>query len=64
MAIVGEKIIVAMTRPETMLGDSAIAVHPDDPRYKVLLPFTTTALKENNLRVKAPSGQIRRSLVR
>jgi len=26
---------VATTRPETMLGDTAIAVHPDDPRYKV-----------------------------
>ncbi|KAJ6621454.1 tRNA synthetases class I-domain-containing protein [Mycena sp. CBHHK59/15] len=30
-----EKIIVATTRPETMLGDTAIAVHSDDPRYKV-----------------------------
>ncbi|KAJ7600772.1 tRNA synthetases class I-domain-containing protein [Mycena floridula] len=29
-----EKIIVATTRPETMLGDTGIAVHPDDPRYK------------------------------
>ncbi|KAI0781633.1 tRNA synthetases class I-domain-containing protein [Irpex lacteus] len=28
-----EKIIVATTRPETMLGDTAIAVHPNDPRY-------------------------------
>lgn len=28
-----EKIIVATTRPETMVGDVAIAVHPDDPRY-------------------------------
>ncbi|CED84755.1 valine-trna ligase [Phaffia rhodozyma] len=28
-----ERIIVATTRPETMLGDTAIAVHPDDPRY-------------------------------
>lgn len=28
-----EKIIVATTRPETMLGDTAVAVHPDDPRY-------------------------------
>lgn len=33
---VEEKIIVATTRPETMLGDTAIAVHPDDPRYKHL----------------------------
>ncbi|KIK77445.1 hypothetical protein PAXRUDRAFT_834980 [Paxillus rubicundulus Ve08.2h10] len=31
-----EKIVVATTRPETMLGDSAIAVHPDDVRYKHL----------------------------
>ena len=28
------EIIVATTRPETMLGDTAVAVHPDDPRYK------------------------------
>ena len=32
----GGEIVVATTRPETMLGDSAIAVHPDDPRYKEL----------------------------
>jgi valyl-tRNA synthetase len=32
---VEEKIIVATTRPETMLGDTAIAVHPDDTRYTV-----------------------------
>ena len=29
----GGEIVVATTRPETMLGDAAIAVHPDDPRY-------------------------------
>ena len=28
-----KEIVVATTRPETMLGDSAVAVHPDDPRY-------------------------------
>lgn len=28
------EIVVATTRPETMLGDTAIAVHPDDERYK------------------------------
>lgn len=33
---VGE-IVVATTRPETMLGDVAIAVHPDDERYKDLI---------------------------
>ena len=32
-----EKIIVATTRPETMLGDTAIAVHPEDVRYKHLI---------------------------
>jgi valyl-tRNA synthetase len=32
----GEEIVVATTRPETMLGDSAVAVHPEDPRYKHL----------------------------
>lgn len=30
-----EKLIVATTRVETMLGDTAIAVHPNDPKYKV-----------------------------
>jgi valyl-tRNA synthetase len=40
-----EYLIVATTRPETMLGDTAVAVHPDDERYqrligrKVLLPL-------------------------
>jgi valyl-tRNA synthetase len=33
----GEYIIVATTRPETMLGDTAVAVHPDDERYKHLV---------------------------
>ena len=31
------QLIVATTRPETMLGDSAVAVHPDDERYKHLV---------------------------
>ncbi|MCC6557683.1 MAG: valine--tRNA ligase [Polyangiaceae bacterium] len=30
------EIVVATTRPETMLGDTAVAVHPDDERYKHL----------------------------
>ncbi|MFU8895834.1 MAG: valine--tRNA ligase [Gammaproteobacteria bacterium] len=39
-------LVVATTRPETMLGDTAVAVHPDDPRYaalvgrEILLPLT------------------------
>lgn len=39
MERIGE-IIVATTRPETMLGDTAIAVHPDDERYKDLIGMT------------------------
>ena len=27
------EVVVATTRPETMLGDTAVAVHPDDDRY-------------------------------
>ncbi|UXN02389.1 valine--tRNA ligase [Bartonella sp. HY406] len=44
-------IVVATTRPETMLGDSGIAVNPEDPRYKALigtyaiLPFVGRKLK-------------------
>ena len=33
----GQFITVATTRPETMLGDTAVAVHPDDARYKALV---------------------------
>ena len=41
-----DHIVVATTRPETMLADMAVAVHPDDPRYKdvigkdILQPIT------------------------
>ncbi len=41
-----DTIVVATTRAETMLGDTAVAVHPDDPRYarligrSVVLPLT------------------------
>ncbi|CAI6521130.1 AIS_HP2_G0019760.mRNA.1.CDS.1 [Saccharomyces cerevisiae] len=31
-----EKLIIATTRPETIFGDTAVAVHPDDDRYKHL----------------------------
>lgn len=43
-------LVVATTRPETMLGDTAVAVHPDDERYrrfhgkKVLLPLLNREL--------------------
>ena len=38
----GGFLIVATTRPETMLGDSAVAVHPDDERYQHLIGQTIT----------------------
>ena len=36
----GGEVVVATTRPETMLGDTAVAVHPDDPRYQHLIGKT------------------------
>ena len=33
----GRHVTVATTRPETMLGDTGVAVHPDDPRYRDLI---------------------------
>ncbi|MBL8160156.1 valine--tRNA ligase [Candidatus Saccharibacteria bacterium] len=36
----GDEVVVATTRPETLLGDTAIAVHPDDPRFKHLVGKT------------------------
>ena len=46
----GEFVTVATTRPETMMGDTAVAVHPDDARYKhlhgknVILPLMNRAI--------------------
>ena len=46
----GEYLELATTRPETMLGDTAVAVHPDDERYKalvgknVILPLVNKAI--------------------
>jgi len=46
-----DHIVVATTRPETMLGDTAVAVHPDDERHRALigreveLPLTGRTLK-------------------
>ena len=43
-------LVVATTRPETMLGDTGVAVHPDDPRYahlvgkRVILPLARRAI--------------------
>ncbi len=35
-------LVVATTRPETLLGDTGVAVHPDDPRYAALVGRTIT----------------------
>jgi valyl-tRNA synthetase len=45
-----EEVVVATTRVETMLGDTAVALHPDDERYKhlqgkrVIHPFRNETL--------------------
>lgn len=45
-----ERLVVATTRPETMLGDTAVAIHPDDPRYthlhgkRIALPLTARTI--------------------
>ncbi len=38
----GEEIVVATTRPETMLADSAVAVHPENVKYKHLIGLHVT----------------------
>lgn len=49
-ATMTESVIVATTRPETMLGDTALAVHPDDGRYthlhgrRVILPLQNRSI--------------------
>jgi valyl-tRNA synthetase len=45
-----DSIVVATTRAETMLGDTAVAVHPDDERYKHLIG-TDVALPLTNRRI-------------
>ncbi|MBL8687276.1 MAG: class I tRNA ligase family protein, partial [Alphaproteobacteria bacterium] len=61
-------IVVATTRPETIFGDVAVAVHPDDPRYKdaiglqVQLPLTTRKIKiiaDNYSNMEKGSGAVK-----
>ena len=53
-------LVVATTRPETMLGDTAVAVHPDDERYRhlvgreVLLPLARAADSRHCRRLRRP----------
>ena len=68
--IVGEEnsITIATTRPETMIGDTAVAVNPKDPRYinfigkKVLLPITEREVKiisDNYVKIDQGSGALK-----
>ena len=41
----GGEVVVATTRPETMLGDTAVAVHPDDERYRAIVGKTRDACR-------------------
>jgi len=61
-------LVVATTRPETMLGDTAVAVHPDDERYKKLvgekvsLPLTSreiSILADNFVEHEFGSGVVK-----
>ncbi|MGH9590483.1 MAG: valine--tRNA ligase, partial [Terracidiphilus sp.] len=50
----GEFLTVATTRPETMLGDTAVAIHPDDERYK--------HLHGKKLRLPLQTGELSREI--
>lgn len=61
-------IVVATTRPETMFGDTAVAVHPEDKRYKTLLgtgidlPLTNRKIKivaDDAIDIKFGTGAVK-----
>lgn len=43
-----QELIVSTTRIETMLGDCAVAIHPDDERYKVMLLKRSARVNAND----------------
>ena len=55
-----EFLTIATTRPETMLGDTAVCVHPEDPRYKNFIGKTVTVpLIQRQIKIIAlPAGHI------
>ena len=62
-----EKVSVSTTRPETILGDTAIMVHPDDPRYfhlhgeTAIQPFsgkTIPIITDHEVNPKLGTGRI------
>jgi hypothetical protein len=58
-----ESIIVATTRPETMLGDTAIAVNPKDERYTVRGP-QVHLIDHQKVSRTAPARQVRQAPLR
>ena len=49
-----KKLTVATTRPETMLGDTGVAVHPEDPRYRDLIgKFATLPIANRRIPIIA-----------
>ena len=58
-------LVVATTRPETMLGDTAVAVHPEDERYRALigkqirLPLTDRMIPDHRRRVRRSGVRLR-----
>jgi len=63
-----KSVCVATTRPETMLGDVAVAVHPDDPRYaeyigkEVILPITNKlipVIADKRVEMKFGTGAVK-----
>ena len=58
-----ERLIVATTRIETMLGDTAVAVHPDDQRYKVNRSTSQSRVVGNYCQVKVFASSQSRNVV-
>jgi len=61
-------LTIATTRPETMLGDTAVAVHPNDDRYKnligklIIIPIVNRAVKiiaDNYVSIEQGSGALK-----
>jgi valyl-tRNA synthetase len=65
-----DSLVVATTRPETMLGDVAVAVHPEDPRYasligqKLRLPLVEIGRRRMRPTVRLCVGSIRAGVAR
>jgi len=54
-----DHIVIATTRPETMLGDTGVAVHPDDPKYADL----KAAIEAGEVRLRLPIAEVEIPLV-